>query len=170
MTPGVEYVSGYRYIRINNTIMRTEINNYLVDLARKGETVKLQKLCNDCKLKLDMNKEEDKNHILNILDEMMISDHKEGKPLLVSLIFDYNKGVPENNYFLTAEKIGLFSSEVKSERKLEFHISQMERIFKFWQKSEPVTEKKSKLNPLMDDFLSAFKSRSDRNTRTTYNF
>jgi hypothetical protein len=148
--------------------MRTEINDYLISLAKKGETIKLQKLIKDCKLKLDLNKQEDKENILNILDEMMLSDHQQGRPLLASLVFDYNKGIPENNYFLVAEKIGLLASDQKSERRLEFHISQLDRIFKFWHSPKPVISKRSKFTPLMDDFLSAFKSRTDRGTSTTY--
>jgi hypothetical protein len=149
--------------------MKTEINNYLLELAKKGATVTLQQLSRECKLKLDLNKQEDKNYLLGILDEVMISDHKEGKPLLTSLIFDYNKGIPESNYFLTAEKLGIFSADLKSERKLEFHINQLERVFKFWHHPEPAISKRSRFSPLMDDFLSAF-TRSDRNSRTTYNY
>src|SRR4051812_14535406 len=98
--------------------MRTDIIDYLIELAKKGETVKLQQLCNDCKLKLNVDKDEDRDYILNILDEITLFDQKMGRPLLASLVFDYNKGVPENNYFVAAEKLGLFSLDLKSERKL----------------------------------------------------
>jgi hypothetical protein len=148
--------------------MRTDIIDYLIALAKKGETVKLQQLCNDCKLKLDMEKEEDKAYILNILDEITLVDQKMGRPLLASLVFDYNKGVPENNYFITAEKLGLFSLDLKSERKLEFHIGQLERVFKFWDSPKSDVIKKSKFNPLMNDFLSAFKSRYNRQISKPY--
>lgn len=119
-----------------NYKMNTKVREYLIDVARRrtDQTVNYQKLCDDCKLDLDMNNIADRNTLSRILEDISIYENKFERPLLSSLVVHLGDGQGGKGFFTLCEKLG-FGSRDRLKKNLFEHI-QIRKCIDFWTNDE----------------------------------
>ncbi|MBN1473960.1 MAG: hypothetical protein JW914_05035 [Syntrophaceae bacterium] len=77
---------------------------------------------------LDMSRQEDRNKIASILDEISTSEHNQGHPLLSAVVIHKEDNMPGQGFFTLAKRLGLY----KGEDEFLFFLQELRRVHDYW--------------------------------------
>lgn len=116
--------------------MNSTVRKYLIESARKRtyQTVTYQRLCDDCRLKLEMKNPDHRNQIAKILEEVSCYEFRSepSRPLLSSLVLRLNDNLEGDGFYKLGEKLG-FGNWPTLKRGGVFEMLQIKQCIIFWQ-------------------------------------
>lgn len=113
---------------MNNIVRAT-----LIQQARKktNQTITYQKLCDQCRLGLDMSEIIDRNSIGAILGEISQFEFNNKRPLLSALVLRANDDYEGDGFYKLADELG-FGDWKKLKREGIFEIVEIKKCIEFW--------------------------------------
>ncbi len=82
---------------------------------------------------LDMSKDEDRDEIARKLGDIVVYEHKKGRPMLTALVVHYgNDNNPGEGFFSAAEKIELYKGSRDPIKRLIFWSNQVTLVHNHW--------------------------------------
>jgi hypothetical protein len=114
------------------------VREYLIMIARRktNQTVHYQKLCDDCRLDLNMHdKPYDRAIIGRILGEISKYEHLNSRPLLSALVLRSEDHEEGDGFYKLAEELG-FGSWHQLKKEGIFQVQQMTDCINFWNKTD----------------------------------
>ena len=113
--------------------MNDTVRSYLIEKAkqRTNQTVTYQQLCDDCRLRLNMQEITDRNEIGKILDEISRYEHTAGRPLLSALVMRAVDNYEGDGFYKLAEDLG-YGDWQRLKREGIFEIQQIRDCIQFW--------------------------------------
>ena len=112
--------------------MNTEVRDMLIDIARKKGIIYYQELCDGCKLPLNMrDNPQDRLEIGNILGEISTYEHKNGRPLLSSIVLT-RSGEEGDGFYKLCEELGKTGDWRKLKRDGVFAVQEIKKCHNFW--------------------------------------
>lgn len=107
--------------------IRTQLRDYLVDLARSGRTSTYAQAASN--VGLDMRRGADANAFVAMLRAISESEHKEGHPLLSAVCVLPGVKRPGQAFFDLARSLGLPGADGDNR---EFHAAELARVHAHW--------------------------------------
>lgn len=114
--------------------MHTAIYNRLLEIARTepGLTTysDIAPLAN-----LSMDREEDRDELSRILEEILLHESAKGRPLLTALVVhrgDDNN--PGEGFFAAAARLGRFGGSRNQMQRLSFWVSEVNEVHAYWRR------------------------------------
>ncbi|MDD2914147.1 MAG: hypothetical protein PHP70_02390 [Gallionella sp.] len=82
---------------------------------------------------LSMDDEEDRNEIARLLGEIAVYEHKQGRPMLTSLVIHKgNDNNPGEGFFSIATELGLYSGSRDQLERVTFWANQVKAVHNHW--------------------------------------
>jgi hypothetical protein len=122
--------------------MNERVRSVLIELARQGKTITYQELSDQCQLGLIMRESEfARAEIGRILGEISAYEHKNGRPLLSSLVISKGDNYQGDGFYKLCEELG-FGNWKKLKNDISFEIGQMNSCYSFWKNDKTYLEHK----------------------------
>jgi hypothetical protein len=80
---------------------------------------------------LNMSLADDRNRIADILDEISLLEHKQGRPLLSVVVVQVETGRPGKGFYKLATTLNLFSGKSDIDE-MEFFVNTAKRAYATW--------------------------------------
>lgn len=82
---------------------------------------------------LSMDREEDRDEIARLLGEIAVHEHREGRPMLTSLIVHRgNDNNPGEGFFAIAQELGFYNGSRDQISRLTFWAKQVTEVHNHW--------------------------------------
>lgn len=116
--------------------MNNRIRSQLIEVARsRNPTISYQSLSDVCNLILNMSSQYHRNQIAEILREVAIHEHSEGRPMLTSLVIRNGDNYEGNGFFKIADESG-YGDWKKLKKDGTFAVQQMNKCIEYWTNEE----------------------------------
>jgi len=80
---------------------------------------------------LDMSLADDRSRVADILDEISLLEHEQGRPLLSVVVVQVETGRPGKGFYRLATNLGLFAGKSDIDE-MEFFIASVKRAYAMW--------------------------------------
>jgi len=106
--------------------MHQQIYDKLKAIARTGDIITYSEIAPLANL--DMSKQEDRNRIAQILGEISTYEHKNGRPMLSSVVIHKENNIPGPGFFTLAKELGIYNQK----NDVLFFINELQRVHDYW--------------------------------------
>ncbi len=111
--------------------MNSLVRQKLIEVAKKETLITYQELSNVCKLGLHMqDNPHDRQEIGKIVGEISVYENENKRPLLSAIVVSKLKKNPGIGFYELANDLDL---HIDSNKKEEFWITELSKIYKYWQ-------------------------------------
>jgi hypothetical protein len=110
--------------------MNQAVYEKLKEVARAGKTITYNKIGKS--IDLDLDNEEDRRKLSDILGEISEKEFEQGRPLLSAVVVSYRYQLPGQGFFEMAHRLRLqefYDNEI-------FHREELKRVHDYWKKDK----------------------------------
>lgn len=110
----------------DHAIVRQE----LIETAKARATISYSELGG--LIGLDMGQPDQRTCLSDLLGEINIAEHDEGRPMLSAVAVLKGEGRPGSGFFEIARRLGLCSKDKRVQE--EFFVAELKRVYAYWAK------------------------------------
>lgn len=110
-----------------------DVYEYLKQVAREERTVTYTEIAQ--MVGLNMQSQLDRSELGEILGAISTHEHRQNRPLLSVVTVFSNEGIPSNDFFNLAKKLGKFSGSTEME-KITFFANELKAAYEYWQSQD----------------------------------
>lgn len=117
------------------SLKQKRVRLLLAQIAQRGDIITYQNLCGRANLPFDMANPQHRMEIGDFLEDISTEEHKNGRPLLSSIVLRSKDGGEGEGFYKMAARLG-YGNLSKLKKEGTFQAEMMKKTFDFWKSDD----------------------------------